>query len=110
MFKQFYIQKCRCVGYGSRVFLHASFLREMLRGTSCFLDQLPRNSDHPVAKVLRKHCVWGGADKEFSGWWGYELPTNPEKEAVAFFDIRKVLTEQGFEELTEAPWAGRKIL
>lgn len=105
MFKQFYILNSRVVGYGSRVFLHDSQIREMLKGTSCFIDQLPHNSDHPIAKLLRKYSVWGGADKDFNGWWGYEVSTNPETATVALADIRKVLGEQGFEELKEAPWA-----
>lgn len=103
LMKKFYINGGLEYHYGQRVFLHVDYVNEMLEGTHCSIDQLPakHESEHPVARVLLRSCVWGGADKFFGDWVGYEVT---ERGEAAIARIREVLKENGFEELQECPW------
>lgn len=93
--------------YGPRVFLHENTVLDFLRETYCFLDQLPHNPVHPVAKLLREVAIWGGADKVYQGpdgsWYGYEL--RPEQGERDLFQVRRILAAEGFTELHVCPWA-----
>jgi hypothetical protein len=102
--KAFYISGGLSHIYGKRVFLNKEYIWEMLKGTHCFLDQLPHEPKHPVVKVLRENCCWGGPDKIYDDWYGYEVTCVPEKGEQALNNIVKVLQEQGLTQLDECPW------
>jgi hypothetical protein len=102
--KSFYVNGGLDWHYGQRVFLHESYVLEMLAGTRCFIDQLPYKHHHPVVMVLRKSCVWGGSDKKYGSWLGYEVTSSPEEGQQMVENIRQVLLDEGFIELTECPW------
>ena len=110
--KAFYISGGLEWHYGQRVFLHTAYVQEMLAGTRCFIDQLPHEgqSDHPVAQVLRQHCLWGGSDKQHGSWHGYEVTSDPKRGTKDIMAIVKVLQEQGLTQLDECPWGGGRHL
>jgi hypothetical protein len=101
--KAFYITNGLPGLYGDRVFLPADVVREMLEDTCCFSDQLPHDPKHPIAKVLRENCIWGGSDKYFDGWYGYEVSITEEGQKQ-MENIVKVLVGEGFERLSSRPW------
>ena len=103
--KEFYIHGGLAGCQGPRVFLHENTVHDFLRGTHCFLDQLPHEPTHPVAKLLREVALWGGADKCYQGWYGYELSNRPEQGERDLFRVRETLVAEGFTELRTCPWA-----
>lgn len=104
---QFYISKNRSYlqGHGSRVFLHVDMVRELLKGSMCTLEQLPRISENPIVKVLKEFSVWGGPDKFYGDWVGYEVTANPEEGELAIFRIREAMFDNGLIELDQCPWS-----
>ena len=102
--KRFYITQGIQYTYGNRIFLHEDDVAEMLQGTHCTLEQLPYNSTNPIARVLRENCLWGGSDKRYGDWLGYEVSSNPEDGNSQMKNIVDVLVAEGFEQLTQAPW------
>ena len=110
--KQFYIRKGLSGIYGDHIFLHIDVVRDMLKGTHCFLGQLPHStirtvretdSRHPIAEVLVENCLWGGSDKRFDDWFGYEVSITGEGQ-TQMANIVKVLTSEGFTQLSSCPW------
>lgn len=102
--KEFYIHGGLAGCQGPRVFLHENTVLDFLQGTYCSLDQLPHNPTHPVAKLLREVAIWGGADKVYQKWYGYELSSRPEQGERDLFQVREILKAEGFTELHTCPW------